>query len=108
MVIVRRRFTPSKYKSVITVVDGIKFRSIKEANYYCELKVLRDRTKEVSHFLMQVPFRLPGGVKYLLDFLVFYTNGKVEYVDAKGCRTPMYIMKKKMVESLFPIKIIEA
>jgi hypothetical protein len=58
-------------------------------------------------FLMQVPFRLPGKTKYLLDFLVFWKDGRQTFEDTKGKRTPMYIMKKKQVEALYPIRILE-
>ena len=59
-------------------------------------------------FLMQVPFLLPGGVKYRLDFLIFESNGEVHCVDVKGMRLRSYIDKKKMVEALYPVTIEEA
>lgn len=31
----------SKYNSIKATIDGITFDSRKEANYYCELKMLR-------------------------------------------------------------------
>ena len=93
----------SKYKNVKTTVDGIKFDSKAEAEYYSLLKVLRDNTKEVTHFLRQVPFDCGAGIKYRLDFLVFYSNGKVEYIDIKGVRTSVFEIKRKLVESLYPI-----
>ena len=96
----------SKYRNVRTEVDGYKFDSKKEAAYYCDLK-LRQRAGEVSYFLRQVPIHLPGGVRYVCDFLIFYPDGSHEYVDVKGVRTRTYIMKKKMVEALYPIKIEE-
>lgn len=93
-----------KYKNKITEVDGIKFRSKAEARRYGELKLLR-RAKEVKYFLMQVPFHLPGGVKYVCDFYVVWTDGKVTVEDVKGVQTPTFIMKRKMVEDLYPISI---
>lgn len=96
----------SKYNSQITETDGIKFRSKKEAKYYQVLKA-RQHMKEVSYFLRQVPIHLPGETKYIVDFIEFWTNGNVVYVDVKGKRTPAYIRSKKQVEALYPIKIIE-
>jgi hypothetical protein len=87
--------------------DGIKFRSKKERKRYLELMALR-HAGEVKYFLMQVPFRLPGNTKYLLDFLVFWKSGDVTCEDVKGMRTAMYIMKKKQVEALYPVTIIES
>lgn len=45
-------------------------------------------------FLRQVPFHLPGGVKYLADFVVFTASGVVEVVDVKGVRTTEYKIKR--------------
>ncbi|HGV4613967.1 TPA: DUF1064 domain-containing protein, partial [Escherichia coli] len=82
----------SKYGNKKTVVDDIAFDSKKEADYYCELKLLRKAGRVVT-FLMQVPFHLPGGVVYKLDFMVFYDDGTIDCVDTKGVRTDVYIMK---------------
>lgn len=96
----------NKYNAVATVVDGIRFDSKAEARFYESLKgmVLAGQLK---YFLRQVPFDLPGNVKYKCDFMMVYHNGKVAYVDVKGRRTPMYILKKKQVESLYPVEIQE-
>lgn len=96
----------NKYRNVRTTVDGIPFASKKEANRYCELMTLV-KAGEVLYFLRQVPFHLPGEVKYLCDFLVIWKDGNVGIEDVKGKRTPSYIMKKKQVEFLYPVKITE-
>ena len=96
-----------KYHAVRTELDGIKFPSKKEALYYQRLKNLK-RAGEVVFFLRQVPFYLPGGVKYVVDFQVFYADGSVAFIDVKGMRTATYKAKKKMVEALFPVEIEEA
>lgn len=94
-----------KYSAVRTETDGIKFSSKKEAAYYGKLK-LRKQSGEVIQFLMQVPFHLPGGAKYVVDFLEFHEGGTVHAVDVKGMTTPMFILKRKLVEELYaPIKI---
>lgn len=96
---------PRKYNNQPTTRDGIRFASKKEATYY-ERLLIRQRTGEVSHFLMQVPFHLPGNTKYVLDFLIFYTDGRApDYVDVKGSETPVFRLKKRQVESLYPIRI---
>ena len=95
-----------KYNAKKTQVDGKTFDSIKEANYYCELKI-RQRDGEILFFLRQVPFDLPGNVKYRLDFLEFHTDGTVHAVDVKGMRIEMYKLKKKQVEALYPVEIEE-
>ena len=95
-----------KYRAIQTDVDGIKFPSKKQAQYYRELKA-RQKIGDVIFFLREVPFDLPGNVKYRLDFMEFLSNGSVRCVDVKGYRTQQYIMKKKQVEALYPVKIEE-
>ena len=95
-----------KFKAKPQELDGIKFPSKKEAKRYKELKTLQE-LGEVLFFLRQVPFHLEAGVKYVCDFLVFWTNGEVTIEDVKGVKTDMYILKKKMVEATYPISITE-
>ena len=95
-----------KYNAVKTECDGIKFDSKKEAQYYRDLK-LRKAVGEVIQYLRQVPFHLPGGVRYVVDFMEFHSDGTVHFVDVKGMQTKDFIMKKKMVESLYAPIIIE-
>ncbi|NYT19242.1 MAG: DUF1064 domain-containing protein [Methanosarcinales archaeon] len=95
-----------KYKAKIAETDGIKFHSQKEDRRYSELKLLQ-KNGAIIFFLRQVPFDLPGNTRYFLDFMVFYTNGDIVCEDVKGYRTSQYIMKKKLVESQYPIDIIE-
>lgn len=96
----------SKFHSVVTEALGLKFRSKKEARYYLEL-VCRQKAGEILYFFWQVPIRLPGNTKYLVDFLEFHSDGSVHYVDTKGLKTAMYVMKKKQVEAIYPIRIEE-
>ncbi len=97
---------PSKYHNIITECDGIKFQSKKEAKYYREL-CCRVHAGEVSYFLRQVPFHLQGGVKYVVDFAEFHRNGSVHFVDVKGHKNAMYLVKKRLVEAEYPIRIEE-
>lgn len=93
-----------KFNAKQTMIDGIKFPSRKEANRYSELKLLQ-RAGEVVFFLMQVPFWLPGNVTYRVDYQIFWADGRVSFEDVKGVKTKDFIMKKKMVESLYPVEI---
>lgn len=96
----------SKFHSVLTEAAGIKFASKKEARYYLEL-VCRQKAGEVLYFHRQIPIRLPGNTKYVVDFQEFHADGSVHYVDVKGRRLPAYIKNKKQVEALYPIRIEE-
>ena len=93
-----------KYNAKRTVCDGIKFDSKKEAAYYGRLKMLVS-AGEVIFFLRQVPFHLPGGVTYRVDFQEFLADGSIRFVDVKGMQTPEFKAKKKMVEALYPVEI---
>lgn len=95
-----------KFHAIPTEYDGIKFASKKEAKRYKELLLLK-KAGDILFFLRQVPFHLPGNVKYLCDFVIFWTNGEVIFEDVKGVKTPMYILKKKQIEALYPIEITE-
>ena len=86
--------------------DGLNFQSKKEKNHYEKLKQLQQQ-QEVLFFLFQVPLHLPGPIRYVCDFLVFWADGTVSFEDVKGYRTDLYKAKKKIVESIYPIEIIE-
>lgn len=112
----------SKYRNKPVVIDGIRFHSTKEGNYYLHLKMLQ-KAGVVESFERQIPYKyfltynLNGREKtykekYVADFVVTYTSEKtigqkVAVIDVKGHRTKEYLRKKEVVESLFQIKIIE-
>jgi len=93
-----------KYHAKPTSRNGIKFQSKKEARYYDTL-LLRQKAGQVLFFLRQVPFDLGGGVIHRIDFMEFWTDGTVHIVEIKGYDTPIGKMKRKIVESLYPIDI---
>jgi hypothetical protein len=84
--------------------DGVKFASKAERTYYDKLEILK-KAGEVLFFLTQVPIRLPGGTKYVCDFVVFYTDGLVRFVDVKGIETDSFKIKKREVEAIYPLEI---
>lgn len=95
-----------KFHAVQTLADGIKFPSKREARTYETLK-LKKLAGEVLFFLRQVPFHLPGEVRYVVDFVTFNADGSVHFIDSKGMKTPLYVAKKRIVESIYPIQIEE-
>jgi hypothetical protein len=89
-------------------LDGIIFDSKREAARYAELKLL-----EKGGFIRQLElqpafeFELNGKVifKYIADFRYF--EGKTRVVeDVKGVQTPLFRLKRKLIESQFNIKIV--
>lgn len=94
-----------KYNATRTELDGIKFSSKREAGFYAVLKAGVEQGTVVQ-FLRQVPFHLPGGTRYVCDFLVFYPDGSCSFIDVKGMETESFKLKRKMVEALYaPIRI---
>ena len=100
----KRKVHRHKFGAVSCERDGKKFPSRLERRYYDSLEI-RKKNGEVVFFLMQVPFHLPGGVKYVCDFQVFLSDGTVEFIDTKGRDTQMSIAKRKIVEDLYPVEI---
>lgn len=95
-----------KFNNIPTNADNRRFSSKKEAKFYEELK-LKKLAGEVAFFLWQVPIHLISGVRYVVDFLVFYVDGNCRFIDVKGMKTAMYKVKKRMVEAEYPIIIEE-
>jgi|GEM_PF-7126285 len=97
---------PSKMRNVPTYIDTIRFDSRIEGAYYLQL-LSETNTGIVSHFFRQVRMECGAGVGYVLDFLVVYTDGSLQYVDVKGHVTRTYKNKKKQIEDRYPIQIKE-
>lgn len=95
----------SKHRAERVVIDAIGFDSKAEGLRY-QLNLRRIASGELAYQLLQVPFLLPGGVKYVADFMEVSSTGEVRYVDVKGQVTAMFRTKKKQVEALYPVKIL--
>lgn len=102
----------AKYNNRLTVVDGITFDSKKEAKRYRELKLL-ERGKEISELERQVSYELipkqkgERSVSYIADFRYKDRDGEVVVEDAKGVRTQVYILKRKLLLWVHGITIQE-
>ena len=107
----------SKYgnRKIITA-DG-KFDSMKEYKRWCELKLLQ-RAGEIVNLHRQVKFglippqRIDGklvekGVTYIADFTYFQMDGTFVVEDAKGFRTDVYKIKKKLMLQVHGIRVQE-
>jgi hypothetical protein len=101
---VRHNFKRHKYNAKPTEVDGIRFDSKKEAQYYSSLK-LRVDSGEVITFLRQVPIHLPGNTKLVVDFMEFHADGSTHLVDVKGMETDIFKLKRRQAEEIYPFKI---
>lgn len=121
----------SKYRAKKASVDGIEFDSRKEANRYCELKLLQ-RAGKIQNLELQKAFELipaqreadtigkRGGVIkgkviekavfYRADF-VYTENGETVIEDVKGYKGggayAVFTIKRKLLLYKYGIKIKE-
>lgn len=96
----------SKYKAIRTTVDGKKFDSMKEAEFYNNLK-FRLQGKDIKGYCLQPIFILAEDLVYRPDFIIFNNDGTYEIIDVKGYKTPTYLIKKKVFEEKYNLKIKE-
>ena len=108
----------TKYRAIRTMVDGIYFDSKREANRYSELKMM-EKAGIINSLKLQPEFKcMVNGKKvctYKADFEYLMVDdigpqGQIGYYiveDVKGFKTPVYRLKKKLVEALFPGTVIK-
>lgn len=100
------KYLPNKFKARSQIYDDKYFASKKELSRYLELQRLKE-VGEILFFIQQTPLHLPGKIKYVCDFVVFWANGEITFEDVKGFKTDTYKLKKKLVEYHYPIEIME-
>ena len=100
----------AKYGNRKVEIDGMKFDSRHEAAVWQEL-MLRVKAGELRCVCRQVPFDLPGGIRYIADFVAICPDMRIEGVyDAKSEITKKnrtYINKKKQMKACWGIEIRE-
>lgn len=93
-----------KFGAERTEANGRKYASKAESRYAQDL-ALHQQSGQLLFWLEQVPIRLPGKTKYVVDFVEFWANGDVKFVDVKGVETQLFKLKKRQVESIYPFEI---
>lgn len=100
----------NKYHNRKTILDNVRFDSAREARRYQELCLL-ERAGAISNLELQPRFDLiVSGKKigfYKADFRYTSADGLQHVEDAKGVRTAVYRLKKRIVEALYHIIIEE-
>lgn len=107
----------NKYGNAKVVRYGRKFDSKREAGRYAELQILQragkisDLKTQVSYLLIPAQYDekhrcVERSCKYVADF-TYMEDGKLVVEDAKGMKTDVYRIKKKMMLYKYGIKIKE-
>lgn len=106
----------SKYRNTKIHAYGLKFDSKKEFERYNQLKLLK-KAGEIIDFKFQVPYKYDIGDKWIFtykaDFLVYHKDGTETVEDVKAydkrtgkyLTTPLFNLKKKIIEEHFGFKI---
>jgi hypothetical protein len=106
----RQTISKNKYGAIKTVVDGITFHSKKEAERYKQLALL-ESTGKIDNLRLQprIPLMV-NGVKighYVGDFQYVHQGTQIlEDVKSIATRTPVYKIKKKILETYDPPVVI--
>lgn len=102
----------SKYRNKKITVDNITFDSYAEYGRYNTLKML-EKLGEIKNLTLQpkFDFTLPNVKKKLFTYIADFTytdNTNAQIIeDVKGFKTPIYRLKKKLIEAQHNIKITE-
>jgi len=110
----------SKYKAVKTEYKGRKYDSKREAAYAQQLDLMKKAKggDQVVKWTPQVviplkvradedPAKAVVVTRYIVDFVVEYLNGRVEYHEVKGFETDVWRLKKKLFQALYPQAVLK-
>jgi hypothetical protein len=100
-------FRTSKYNAKKVEIDGIKFDSKAEGEFYLHLKQQVAEHKILGferqkRMLLQEGFSVEGvkgeirPIFYVVDFIITENDGTLTYVDVKGMETDVFKLKKKL------------
>ena len=99
--------------NVDTEPYGVRFwfDSKAEARYYEQLKWLL-ANKQIKSFRLQPRYTLLESFKkngktfrkteYIADFEIIHLDGSIEVIDVKGYETPVFALKRKLFEKMYP------
>ena len=94
---------------------GIRFDSQMEADFYDHLEALKE-SGEIKDFTLQPRFQLQppftaygvdyAQIYYKADFMVYYSDGRIEVIDVKGFETADFKIKAKLYRYQYPHKLV--
>lgn len=91
--------------------DGIVFASKREMGEYLKLKML-EKAGIIRNLNLQVRFKLHANGCHVCDYIADFTcmdqDDRLCVYDAKGMKTEMYKLKKKLFHANYPmLRIVE-
>lgn len=106
----------NKYRNQKVTLDGITFDSARERDRYAELKLLL-RSGSITDLKLQPVFELVPAIRedgklvqravtYRADFS-YRQDGELVVEDAKGVRTDVYVLKRKLMMYVYGIDVKE-
>ena len=112
-------FRTSKYNAKKVEIDGIKFDSKAEGEFYLHLKQqVTERQilgfERQKRMLLQEGFSVEGvkgkirPIFYVVDFIVTENDGTLTYVDVKGMETDVFKLKKKLFMKRYNTALLKA
>lgn len=105
----------NKYGARRTTVDGITFASAREARRFCELKIL-ERVGKITDLVLQPRFQIVVNEQKVCTYVADYSYrevlnqdvaGPIVIEDAKGVRTEVYKLKKRLMKAVHNIEVVE-
>lgn len=110
MVFIKNKYNVSD-KSKRTY-NGIVFDSMLEMKYYRDYILPRIESGEIIDVKLQVKYELQPKfvydgktvqpIYYIADFVIMYSDKKVEVIDIKGCPNAAAVLKRKMFWYVYP------
>lgn len=94
----------NKYQAVKTTVDGIVFPSKLQAKQYSDLK-LRLNAGLIKNLQLEVPINIIVNAQKVCVYradVIYEEDNKTIIEDAKGVRTPVFNLKWKLLQILYP------
>jgi len=110
----KKKTKRSREGNKLTEYNGNTYRSLKEARYAMSLDfwvsqgVIKSWERQKALKCEIQDYHI---TTYIVDFIVYYASGRIEYVDVKGRKSggpyQMFQIKKRLVKALLGIDIIE-
>lgn len=92
-----------KYRNKRCELDGFKFDSLMERNYYIDLK-LRQRAGEIDSITIHPKWSITLAGRKICTVVLDFSfrdvkTGCKHYIDVKGMDTPVSRLKRKLLEA---------